>query len=108
VSDAAALYLPEVSRWHGDSHVTAFCERRLALRGAIGEIVRLEIGREELHDVRSCDVVLMMEFASVAALRLYQRHPQHLAVMAFNEPFVANVASVDFTRPYEGSPMPPS
>jgi hypothetical protein len=53
VSDAAALYLPEVSRWHGDSHVTAFCERMLALRGAIGEIVRLEIGREELYDVRS-------------------------------------------------------
>jgi hypothetical protein len=91
-----------------DAHVTAFCERMLALRGVIGEIVRLEIGRDELRDVRSWDVVLIMEFASVAALRVYQWHPQHLAVMAFNEPFVANVASVDFTRPYEGSPMPPS
>jgi hypothetical protein len=38
-----------------------------------------------------------MEFASVDALRAYQRHPQHLELMAFNEPFVANVASVDFT-----------
>jgi hypothetical protein len=88
-----------------DAHVTAFCERMLALRGVIGEIVQLEIGRDELHDVRSWDVVLIMEFASVAALRVYQRHPQHLAVMAFNEPFVANVASVDFTRPYEGSDL---
>ena len=36
--------------------------------------------------------------ASVEGLRAYQRHPDHLAVMAFNDPFVANAASVDFTR----------
>ena len=80
------------------AHVTAFCERMLALRGTIDEIRHLEIGRDELGDARSWDLVLLMEFASVAALRAYQRHPQHLAVMAFNDPFVANVASVDFTR----------
>ena len=82
-----------------DAHVTAFCERMRALRGSIEGILDLEIGRDELHDVRSWDLVLIMEFASVAALRVYQRHPRHLAVMAFNEPFVANVASVDFMRP---------
>ena len=80
-----------------DAHVTAFCERMLALRGAIGGIQHLEIGRDELHDARSWDLVLSMEFASVAALRAYQRHPRHLALMAFNDPFVENVASVDFT-----------
>ena len=80
-----------------DGHIAAFCEGMLALRGTIGEIRHLEIGRDELHDARSWDLVLTMEFASVAALRAYQRHPQHLALMAFNEPFVANVASVDFT-----------
>ena len=81
-----------------DGHIAAFCDGMLALRGAIGEIRHLEIGRDELHDARSWDLVLIMVFASVAALRAYQRHPEHLAVMAFNEPFVANVASVDFTR----------
>jgi hypothetical protein len=81
-----------------NSHVTAFCERLLALRTMIAEIERLEIGRDELHDARSWDLVLIMEFASLAALRAYQRHPQHLDVMAFNTPFVADVASVDFTR----------
>lgn len=81
-----------------DSHVTEFCTRMLALRGAIGDIRHLEIGRDELHDTRSWDLVLIMAFESVDALRAYQRHPQHLALMAFNEPFVANVASVDFTR----------
>ena len=81
-----------------DGHVTAFCERMLDLRGAIGGIQHLEIGRDQLHDARSWDLVLIMEFASVDALRAYQRHPQHLALMAFNEPFVADAASVDFTR----------
>ena len=60
-----------------DGHITAFCERMLALRGAIGEIRHLEIGRDELHDARSWDLVLIMEFASVDALRAYQRHPEH-------------------------------
>src|SRR5688572_22396836 len=80
-----------------DAHVTAFCERMRALRGAIDGIEHLEIGRDELHDARSWDLVLIMEFASVDALRAYQRYPQHVALMAFNDPFVENVASVDFT-----------
>ena len=81
-----------------DGHIGDFCERMFALRGTIGEIERLEIGRDELHDARSWDLVLIMEFASADALRAYQCHPAHLTVMAFNDPFVANVASVDFTR----------
>ena len=81
-----------------EAHIAAFCERMLALRGAIGEIQHLEIGRDELHDARSWDLVLIMEFASAEALRAYQHHPDHLAVMGFNDPCVANVASVDFTR----------
>ena len=80
-----------------DGHIAAFCERMYALRGTISEIQHLEIGRDELHDARSWDLVLIMEFASAEALRAYQRHPEHRAVMAFNDPFVANVASVDFS-----------
>ena len=81
------------------AHVTEFCARMLALRGAIAGIEQLEIGRDELQDARSWDLVLIMAFESVDALRAYQRHPQHVALMAFNAPFVASVASVDFTRP---------
>jgi hypothetical protein len=83
----------------GEAHIAAFCERMLALRGTIAEIQRLEIGRDELHDARSWDVVLIMEFASVEALRAYQRHPAHMAIMTFNDPCVASAASVDFTHP---------
>jgi len=81
-----------------EQHVTAFCERMRVLAGTIGEIQRLEIGRDEVRDARSWDLVLIMEFTSIDALRAYQHHPQHLAVMAFNDAFVAQAASVDFTR----------
>jgi hypothetical protein len=37
-----------------------------------------------------------MRFASMAALRSYQQYPEHQKVMAFNQPFVADVASLDF------------
>jgi hypothetical protein len=88
-----------------DEHVLAFCERMYALRGTIAGIEHLEIGRDELHDERSWDLVLIMEFASADALRAYQRHPDHLAVKAFNDPFVANMASVDFTRQARREPV---
>ncbi len=86
-------YRPDTS----NEHITAFCERMRALSGSIEEIRHLEIGRDELRDARSWDVVLIMAFDSVDALRAYQRHPAHRAVMAFNDPFVSDVASVDFT-----------
>lgn len=80
------------------THVQAFCERMRSLQATIPEVRHLEIGIDELHDARSWDLVLIMRFESVAALRAYQAHPAHLAVMAFNQPFVASVASVDFSR----------
>jgi hypothetical protein len=56
-------------RYHAGTsadHIAAFCERMLALRGAIDEIRSLEIGRDELHDARSWDLVLIMAFESVS------------------------------------------
>jgi hypothetical protein len=79
-----------------DEHIAEFCRRMLALRISIADIEYLEIGRDILHDARSWDLILIMRFASVDALRRYQQHPEHRKVMAFNQPFVADVASVDF------------
>lgn len=76
--------------------IESFCERMLGLRRSIAEIRHLEIGRDQLHDARSWDLVLIMRFRSVEDLRAYQKHPDHVAVMAFNDPFVADVGSVDF------------
>ena len=79
-----------------DEHIAEFCRRMLALRTSIAGIEYLEIGRDILHDARSWDLILIMRFASVAVLRSYQQHPEHQKVMAFNQPFVAEVATVDF------------
>lgn len=79
-----------------DEHIGEFCGRMLALRTAISSMEHLEIGRDILHDARSWDLILIMRFASTEALRRYQQHPEHLSLMAFNQPFVADVASVDF------------
>src|SRR5690349_5136920 len=81
-----------------DEHVAEFCKRMLALRTTIPSIEHLEIGRDILHDARSWDLILIMRFASTEALRGYQQHPEHLKVMAFNQPSVADVASVDFEQ----------
>jgi len=79
-----------------DEHIAEFCSRMLALRTTIEGIEHLEIGRDILHDARSWDLILIMRFASVGVLRNYQQHPEHQRVMSFNQPFVAEVASVDF------------
>jgi hypothetical protein len=77
-------------------HIGEFCRRMLTLRTTISRIEHLEIGRDILHDARSWDLILIMHFASTEALRSYQQHPEHLRLMAFNQPSVAEVASVDF------------
>ena len=79
-----------------DEHIEEFCGRMLALRTTISSIEHLEIGRDILHEARSWDLILIMRFASTQALRSYQQHPEHLSLMAFNQPSVADVASVDF------------
>ncbi|MEO8100313.1 MAG: Dabb family protein [Acidobacteriota bacterium] len=79
-----------------EEHIAEFCRRMLALRTTISSIEHLEIGSDILHDARSWDLILIMRFASTKALRSYQQHPDHLRVMAFNQPTVADVASVDF------------
>lgn len=80
-------------------HIGEFCRRMLALQTVITSIQYLEIGRDILHDARSWDLILIMRFASTEALRSYQQHPEHLKLMAFNQPSVADVASVDFESP---------
>lgn len=82
-----------------EEHIAEFRRRMLALRATISGIEHLEIGLDILHDARSWDLILVMRFASTEALRHYQQHPEHLKVMAFNQPSVADVASVDFELP---------
>ncbi|HTY93593.1 MAG TPA: Dabb family protein [Steroidobacteraceae bacterium] len=84
-----------------EAHVEEFCRRMRALPARLPDIRHLQIGRDILHDARSWDLMLCMRFESVAALRRYQQHPDHQQVMAFNQPAVAEVGSVDFLLPID-------
>ena len=72
----------------------------LALKSVIPEIGELEIGQDILHDDRSWDILLLMKFETIEALRRYQSHSDHQAVMAFNGPYVTDVASLDYEAPF--------
>jgi hypothetical protein len=78
-------------------HIAVFCEKMRALQNIIPEVAFLEIGRDELKTERSWSLILIMKFDTTAALKNYQQHPQHQAVMSFNGPYVADVGSIDFT-----------
>jgi hypothetical protein len=79
-----------------DAHIDEFLRRTRALPESIPVVRDLEAGRDVIHSARSWDVMLAMRFHSLEGLRQYQVHPAHQALMAFNDPQVAEVGSVDF------------
>lgn len=79
-----------------DAHIDEFLRRTRALPENIPVVRDLEAGRDVLRTARSWDVMLAMRFRSLEELREYQVHPAHKALMAFNDPQVADVGSVDF------------
>jgi hypothetical protein len=52
----------------------------LGLRGRIPGLVHLEIGVDSSRVDYACDVVLVSDFSSQAALDAYATHPEHLRV----------------------------
>ena len=52
----------------------------LGLRGRIPGLLHLEIGVDASGVDYACDVVLVSDFASQAALDAYATHPEHLRV----------------------------
>ena len=52
----------------------------LGLRGRIPGLLHLEIGVDASRVDYACDVVLVSDFASQAALDAYATHPEHLRV----------------------------
>jgi hypothetical protein len=51
-----------------------------SLRGRIPGLLHIEVGIDESRIEYACDVVLVTEFASRAALAFYAEHPEHLRV----------------------------
>jgi len=85
-----------------DAHIDEFLRMTRSLPASIPMLRDLEAGRDVLHGARSWDVLLAMRFDSLEELRAYQAHPAHQALMAFNDPRVAEVGSVDFPENQSG------
>lgn len=51
-----------------------------SLRGRIPGLLRLEVGADTSGVDYACDVVLVSDFESQAALDAYAKHPEHLRV----------------------------
>ena len=58
-------------------------DRLYALRPIIPEIKRMEIGLDIMHTDMSMDLCLLTEFDSVADMKRYAEHPEHLKVSAY-------------------------
>ena len=58
-------------------------EKLEALNGKIPGLIKLEVGFDFSHTDTSSDVALYSEFESKEALKAYQDHPLHKAVVLF-------------------------
>lgn len=70
----------------------------LVLSHHIDVVESINIGLDELKETRSWDLILDMRFRCYEDLQTYRQHPKHIAVMQFNDPFVNDIAAVDFTN----------
>ena len=74
-----------------------FCDAVMALEGVVPEIVSVTIGRDVLKSARSWDLALHVVLGSIDDLSNYQTHPAHQLALEHNNPWVAEVAAVDFS-----------
>lgn len=72
-------------------------EKLESLRGKVAGLLAIEVGIDFSAQPSSADVVLVSEFANLGALKVYQAHPLHLAIV----PFVAEAASERRVVDYE-------
>lgn len=73
-----------------------------SLRGRVPGLLHLEIGADTSGADYACDVVLVSEFESQAALDAYAHHPEHLRVK--DEVGDMRIArhQVDYRMPHQG------
>lgn len=74
-----------------------FCDAVRALKGVVPGVVSVTIGSDVLKSARSWDLALHVVLGSIDDLSSYQTHPAHVLALAHNNPWVADVAAVDFS-----------
>jgi hypothetical protein len=68
------------TREEKDAAVDLLRRSFLSLRGRVPGLLHLEVGVDHSRVDYACDVVLVSEFESQAALDAYATHPEHLRV----------------------------
>jgi len=74
----------------------AIKEKLEGLRGRIPGLLELEVGIDFSAGEGSCDVVLCAALASRQALKDYQAHPEHQAILPFVREAAAERRLVDY------------
>jgi quinol monooxygenase YgiN len=67
-----------------------------ALPAVISEIRGYEFGRDVVRSERSYDFALVSTFENLDAMKAYQVHPDHLAVLAKVKDLCDGILAVDF------------
>ncbi len=78
-----------------EENMKAVKEMLYALVPRIPEIKRMEIGIDVTHSSASMDLMLLTEFDSIEALKIYAVHPEHLAVAEYVGKVVESRVVVD-------------
>ncbi len=71
-------------------------DKLLALPTSIYQIKSLTVGSDVLHGDKSFDMGLVADFDSLEDMKLYQVHPDHVAVASFIGKITADRATLDF------------
>lgn len=66
------------------------------LRGQIPGLMHIEVGMNVVPDANAADVVLYSEFTDLEALKTYQAHPLHQAVVLKVKALTIERRSVDY------------
>ena len=67
-----------------------------ALVGVIDEIKKMEIGADISHTDMSMDMVLLTEFESVADMKAYAVHPEHVKVSTYVRKVIESRVVLDY------------
>jgi hypothetical protein len=69
------------------------------LPAQIPQIIKYELGLDELKSARSFHLALYSQFESYETLAIYQEHPAHQAFLPFIREVSEVLHSVDYTLP---------
>ena len=79
-----------------DAQIQAIHEGLAALPASIPELKSLDLGRDVVKGERSFDFALVAVFEDLDAMKRYQVHPDHQAVLTLIRAATQQVVAVDF------------